>query len=455
MTRDTAGFWYSRQSLLMSIACLFLLVQTISWIIPPFQSPDEDAHIERAYLLSKGKVFLVVHDGVTGGAIDTGLSAYIDPFEDVRFHYERKVTSADIRLSRRITWAGKFQYDWLPNTAAYFPLPYLPQAVALAAGEHLGLTVGDSYYLARFASLLTTLILLLTAMLLYPTPPAVIVILVTPMALFQMGSASLDAITFGMTALAAALCMRASDLRFDFDSRMHLGLVICVVSLATSRISLIGLTLMPAAVYGVRRERSYLLSSALCVCLAFAWIAFALATVKGMSTHQASTMNVAEYYLLHPGSLFRAFSNTLGNAAILRSYWEMFVGVLGWLDTPLDAEVYFLFAVLILASAIVQVAHGTASSVNLGHLLLSCSAVLAFVATFVIELLVWAPYPARVITGIQGRYFTPILILLAYSLPYRQISPLTLKWGILGTLLVLAISIGDMATKLLHRYWLG
>jgi len=454
-TAGTVGFWYSRQSLLMALACLFLLVHTVSGLIPPFQSPDEDAHIARAYLLSKGKLLPEVHEGYTGGAIDTGLLTYMQVFEDFAFNYERKITAKDIRLAQRITWTDKLQFRPLPNTAVYFPLPYLPQAMALAAGERMRWTLQESYYLARFFSLLMTLALLLAAMLLYPAPPAVLVVLLTPMAVFQMGSASLDAVTFGMTALTAALCMRGADLRFKFNSGMHVGLVICAVSLATSRISLIGLTLLPVAIYGVRRRRSYLLSSALCVCLAFAWIAWVLPAVKEFSTHQASTITVAEYYALHPISLFKAFSNTLGNAAVLKSYWEAFVGVLGWLDTPLDADVYFLFAVLILASLLVQVAHSNGSGDYWGTLFLSASAVLALVATFVIELLVWSPYPARLIVGIQGRYFTPILILLGYSLPCRQLSPLSLKWGVAGTFLVLAISIGDMGTKLLHRYWLS
>ena len=37
---------------------LIVVVLPISFLVPPFQSPDEFNHIKRAYLLSKGDVFL-------------------------------------------------------------------------------------------------------------------------------------------------------------------------------------------------------------------------------------------------------------------------------------------------------------------------------------------------------------------------------------------------------------
>ena len=36
----------------------FLTASALSYLIPPMQSPDEMSHVERAYLLSKGHIFL-------------------------------------------------------------------------------------------------------------------------------------------------------------------------------------------------------------------------------------------------------------------------------------------------------------------------------------------------------------------------------------------------------------
>ena len=53
---------------------LFCLCFAISTLIPPFQSPDEDVHVKRAYLLGHGQVWLSTPaNSPTGGLIDQGL----------------------------------------------------------------------------------------------------------------------------------------------------------------------------------------------------------------------------------------------------------------------------------------------------------------------------------------------------------------------------------------------
>ena len=395
-------------------------------------------------------------NGSTGGAIDTGLLAYMDLFDKIPFQYDRKLTDSEIRFSKRIIWSGKRQFSDLSNTAVYFPLPYLPQAMAFLVGERAGLSVRDTYYLTRMLSLAATLFMLWAALLLYPTPLIVIVLFATPMTLFQLGSASLDAVTFGMSALTASLFMRGSDIRFSFDSPMQVALLVCVLSLATSRINLIPLTLLPAALYPVRRSRLYLISSAISLCLSLAWIAFTLMTIKGaMPTRELSTIDTAKYYLTNPGSLFQIFFDTFRNGDILKSYWAMFVGVLGYLDTPLDSYLYAMFGLLLFMLAVISVQRDKASLFNFANLSLSCSAVLSLVFVFLIELLTWTPYPAKVIEGIQGRYFTPILILLGYSIFGRKLSPFTLRLSLFIAFLAIFFSIADMTPKLLNRYWLS
>ena len=86
-----AGFWYSRNAVLSFLASLFLIVLSISYLIPPFQSPDEFNHLKRAYLLSKGYVFLNKMNNGTGGYIDTGLLEYMKLFEGIHFKYDKKL----------------------------------------------------------------------------------------------------------------------------------------------------------------------------------------------------------------------------------------------------------------------------------------------------------------------------------------------------------------------------
>ena len=131
--------WYSRRSALPLVLGLFLIVQFLTCLIPPLQSPDEAYHLERAYLLSKGQIFLGSQRGLTGGDIDTGFIAYKSSFLELLPDYDHKVTGATIRSAKRIVWSGKTQFVAIFNTSAYFPLPYAPQALAISLGEHVGL----------------------------------------------------------------------------------------------------------------------------------------------------------------------------------------------------------------------------------------------------------------------------------------------------------------------------
>jgi uncharacterized membrane protein len=447
--------WSSRRSAAAVIALLFLIVQAVSCLIPPFQSPDEPAHLSRAYLLSRGELILTVHDGDTGGYIDSGLLTYMDLFNSKSLEYGQKISQADVTQAARIQWTDRRQFMAIPNTALYLPLPYLPQALAFTLGDHLRLSMQESYYLARFCSLAVTLALLYAALVVFPTPLMVLGLLVTPMSLYQLGSASLDAVTYGTCALAAALFFRATDLRYPFSAGMQTTLAVCLISLGASRMNMLPLTLLPAVLYLVRRSRNYLLSSAICLCICVAWTSFAAMTVKGLLTSPVSMLDTTKLYLAHPGSFMRIWLDTLGSKDVLSWYWAMFIGVLGWLDTPLDSYVYVLFGVLLVILAMMSLDRQAARWMNLPTALLLCAALLSILLTFSIELLAWTPYDARMILGIQGRYFTPFCILTAYAMFRRNLTTLQTRVGYLILGSEAALSIFSMAPKILHRYWIS
>lgn len=446
-------FWYSARAAVAGTLFLFLLVQALSCLIPPFQSPDEPAHIERAYRLAKGTIFLDTRAGYTGGDIDTGLVTYMSQFAEIPFQYNHKMTASIARAGEHISWSDKAQFRGFSNTATYFPLPYVPAALALFVGERVGLSVRDTYYLSRTLSLTAALGLLLAALLIYPIPLAVIALFLLPMTLFQLGSATLDSVTYGTSALTAALFMRGLTPSFSFSSRMLVALTLCSISLATSRIALIPLTFLPAAIYRVRSSYRHLISSVVSLGLSLAWIIFALITVKGLSTGGFSAIEVSKYYLLNPASFVQVCFNTFINGRILISYLDDFIGVLGWLDTPLSSQVYWTCSLLLLTLSFISIPRDRHSLINYGSIVLFGVAVLSLLFIFIIELAVYTPHPAKVIVGFQGRYFTPILIFIGYSIFRRPPSSTELKLAALVAFPAITFSLVDMTLKLLYRYW--
>lgn len=452
--RDSNQFWYSPKAAVGAVLALFFIVQIISSLIPPMQSPDESDHLSRAYLLSRGHIFLDARGGVTGGMIDTGLLSYMTLYDTTASQYRQKVSAPEVRSSKEIAWSGRDEFRGLPNTALYFPLPYLPQAVALTVGQHLEFSINTTYQFARLLSLLTTLALLWFAAIMYPMPAIVVAMFLMPMALFQLASASLDAITFGITTLTSALFLRAFDSRQRFSWPMQGALALCVLVLASSRISYILLALMPATIYVSRRSPAFILSPMISFACSLTWIGFASTTVEGMPWPGHSKVEIAAHYATHPIALFKIIFNTISDPTILESYWKTYVGVLGGAaDTPLDSYVYVLFACLLAMLTLLSTPLVVRLSVPRQNGVLLCTSILTLGMILLTLLLTFTPPDATVVVGFQGRYFIPILILSAYAICGRYLSATSRTISLLAICVVTTISTADMISKLALRYW--
>ena len=462
-------FWYQKSTLLILLASLFVVVQALSCVIPPFQSPDESFHLGRAYLLSKGRIFLGNNGQVSGGNVDIGLSDYIDVFRDQRwFPYDedkRRTRDPRASLAKEITWTGTEKFFRAPNVANYFPLPYAPQAAAIAIGESTGMTVANSYRLARTFSLLATLGILGIALLTYPVPPFVCALFVMPMTLFQMSSVSLDPVSFSLCVLTGALFMRGTNLNVSFTRTMHFVLAICLFSLATCRLNLVPFTLLLAVLYRIRRSFTYLVSWTAVSVLSFSWIICVFETIKEGGTLQVRS-DLLTNYMSHPTEFFHVLSATLGNTDVLKGVWYMFIGAMGWSEITmsgghfdrlqgifLDPGIYFCFGILLALMALLSVKFGVSRSFGLSNASLLIGATLSALCIFLALLVMWTPPPAKVIIGVQGRYFIPSAIFVGFALFNNKVSPTKARLAVGLLFIMAATSIMAMGPRLLEQYW--
>ena len=136
------------------VLIIFFSSLAISSLIPSFQSPDEDAHVKRAYLLAHGQVWLSHPPGKsTGGLVDQGLIAYMEKFSNLPFHGERKISSNTLYEAKQIEWSGNQLHTPTDGISFYFPLIYAPQALGIRLGEMLGVSVHATYQMAKIAAL--------------------------------------------------------------------------------------------------------------------------------------------------------------------------------------------------------------------------------------------------------------------------------------------------------------
>jgi uncharacterized membrane protein len=390
----------------------------LSALIPPLQSPDENAHLMRAYLLGNLKVILDSPEGQhSGGLIDSGLILYSDAFDILPQKSSRKLSSDEVGYAETIRWTGIKKFRSISGTGFYFPLSYTPQAIGLKIGEVTGLTIDSSYLLARFMSLSTIAIILYSAFRVYPVSPLLTALLILPMSMFQFSSASLDGISNALAVLSVALFLRISSERKSASSSHFYGLVCSVILLATSRIHAMPLlALVGIASFYTRRKKFYFIFIGAAV-LALVWTLVVMKTTVGFSNIVGmSASATALYYVKNPAALYNVFFSTLSDSNFARDYRDSFIGVLGWLDAGFNQLIYervFICLGVIAAFSI------SVKNLNINWVPRACLFLCALASVFLIFfalLITWNKHPASQIQGVQGRYFLIPAIMAAYAI---------------------------------------
>lgn len=434
--------------LLLCVGCVFL-----SAVVPPLKSPDEHAHVARAYLLSKGVILLDHAEGESsGGYIDAGLMEYFERLPSV----QDKLSQRDLDGVGELRWTGERVYVPAPGTGYYFPAVYLPHAVGLAAGELLDLTIDSSYRLARLLALLAAGLLLYAAFKLAPPNPLAIGLLVMPMSVYQFASASLDGVAIALALLVISLFVRIAREREATSNRLLYMLAASLVILASSRIHTLPMLLLLVAGFFHTRNRIALYLFAGSTVLVLSWTLLAIVnTVDLRVVTSHSTASVVLYYLQHPLRFLEVLANTLTNGFNPNFYFMSFIGILGWLDAPFSRGFYTATGIILLVIALLTASPRVILQEWTQRAWLIAVAVMSVLFVFFALLVAWTPHPANEVVGVQGRYFLIPMLVLAYGIAGVHGLSATLK-GRLGTMLSLTlfvVSITASTVVLIQRYY--
>jgi hypothetical protein len=440
--------------------CLLLVLSSL-WIgsrIPPLLSPDEPAHLVRAYTLVSGEWLMHNPPGQS-------TSAWLDPalarFLRLRRQHNRVLTGrspgpppppAALARADQAPLGGPGR-DSLPapGSAVYPPLVYLPHGLALGLARGLGLPAATAYGLARLLALLASAAVLLAAFCLSTPNPLQLALLALPMSLFQLASASLDGFSTSLAVLAISLHQALPAAAPRARHGMQLALVLVLLVLVPARLQLWPLLLLPlVSARRLQAAWAWWLSLGLVAAVGSWLVALSRLTVDlrrgGVSSEPLHT---ALHFVAHPEAFAAVLLRTLSSGEQLGFYGRSFIGVLGWLHLPLQPpQAYGLLASLLLLALLLTLAWAwprPRPRLSRGRLLLALLALLASLSVFLLLLLAWTPDPTRalIIDGVQGRYFlVPALLLsVALAAPQPRLrcpSALLLTYG--SGALVLAVS---------------
>jgi uncharacterized membrane protein len=440
------------------------------FVTPPFQVADEYLHFYRAFQISEGQWIAQQQMGdcygysryfeketCLGGKLPRNLLTTVRESSrvDLRFHPEHKQSIRDIfavlnlPLNRHDRLFIKFN-----TTGLHPPIPYLPQAIGIAIGNSLNFSPLLLLYLGRFSNLVTWIIL--SSLTLKITPIGKLLfflLLLTPMSLFQASSLSADALTNGLAFFWMAMILHRI---FNQDAQIKSYRVLIIIStfLCLSKLAYFPLLLLPLLIPIQNREtrtKSYRMKISIFAINLLAIILWSSIVDRIYVPLSAGIFpdRQIEFILKHPieftGTILRTFSQEG------LDYLHQFIGVLGWIDTPLPwFQVGSYFAIIIL------VAVGD-SNANMIISLKQKWAIAAIVATNAIVLSIlaylWNPIGAKMIGGLQGRYFiplSPLFFFLFYhphiQLNLKKLPQIVFSYSLFSWTLTLAI--------LIHRYYI-
>ena len=441
-------------------AAIFLTCFILSLLIPPLQSPDEGAHLERIYLLGKGQLMLETPEGSSsGGMIDSGLRAYLQAYSRFISRPDIKMSQVEIDEANNLRWTGHKEFDAPSGTGYYFPLIYTPQAMGLAAGEALGFTVDTSYRMARFFVLVSTVLVLAWAFLIHRPPIIAVALLVLPMSLFQFASASLDGMSTAVFILAVSCFSKIAIEKKLTPRYISYLLIICVILVTSSRAHAMPLFALIFASYFYTKDKRTLAVGLGSFIFVVGWLLFSIKLTKILTFQEAPTAStIVLYYLKDPLSLVKVLYRTITDHSLITFYLQSFAGILGWLDTRFSEStyyvIYFFLALILVLSLITDRIKNMAAY----QLLLTGCSLGAILLTFFALLIQWnaLQHPAVTIQGVQGRYFLIPALLLAYAVGSDQ----TEKQGKLKTLSLTVLivfflfSVSTTCSLLISRYFL-
>ena len=430
------------------IVCVFPTGLFLAFFVPLGQVPDEPAHVARIESLLHGEITGHRVPGLDLAGRPLTLSGVVinaAPFAVTQLFgavaVAQTMTSAVQQRLDDVPWAPRLSFVYSPNTAVYFPVLYVPAALALGLARLSGLTPFGAVLAGRLANCCVYIIVAAFALTLARRGSRLMFAALTlPMTLWLAASCNEDGLLIAFSCLAAALLTRAAAPR-GTSYWSAAAILASVIAVKPAYLPLVAFMLLPCT----RLTGRDLLSAGSAMAAAsLPGIIWALVTLH----HASAPFTWGPPY--HPGPLWpgdphRQFagSDPVAQTLVLlhhpllvltlplQTIWsdglqklKEAVGVLGTLSVSMANCMYSLwYAAVVLAALGDVLAAGRAAPPRPGLALIALLAVAATViAIYDLEYLTWTEVgDGTLIRGVQGRYAIPLLPMIGIALPLLRL----------------------------------
>jgi uncharacterized membrane protein len=426
----------------------------LCFLTPPMQSEDEGRHFLRACQIAQGQIVSEFHSRTheAGGWLPAAAAEFVrEKMTPEYFRKEDELRTIGKRL-RALDRAAQTQrpifekrFAVFPNATIYPPSLYLPQAAAIGLARLFSSKVYVWFYSARLLNAITAVLLIFFALRLAPAYQSGLIIPATlPISLYQISSVSSDAGIIALSILFVALCLRFVE---SDGALIRIALMSCLFLLTTGKPVHLAFALLLLGAHkrlGWRRTVSFC-SVAVIVALGgyivWSYVVREFVPLAGADFPGHNPSAQVYFIVAHPIGFASVLLQTLKSDSF-RLILET-IGFLGWTELPLPPWFYkaaacFFIALLLLISR--NWKPNDSSRLLLGSL----SGVILLTFIFLASFVLWTPVGAPQIPRITGRYFVPVLAILAFTVPplnrLGNISRTALMALVLGFLVLSAVT---------------
>ena len=379
-------------------------------LIPPGAGYDEEDHLVRVWELS---AFSFIP-----GQMSPQELRYPTVFRDFAYRQQGSTGVIDSEFWQSYARAALYERGFvrreIDTKSVYSPALLLPQAITMRLfGRVADLPVLPVFYLCRLAGLLSYLILTWLAIRQMPFGKWILLVLaVSPMALFQAATLTPDAISNGIGFLFIAGSLRLAQVR-EIGWQEVGGLVLLIFLLFLAKLNLVPLVLLPFLLilpsqFTSKRHYVFLLAITFVLFLTevAGWNWIASRNLNSLLLAEANPKAQVLYVLTHPFAFLQTVvKDVAANGLLYAQSWINGYGYYYW--TP--PQIVSLVFLLGLAAAILV--DSTSDRVNKKYRVLFLLVFMAsYLATIMSLYSSFAPVGSDQVFGVQGRYFIPLAL---------------------------------------------
>ena len=423
-------------------AALFTVLSLLSGLLtiavtPPLRGPDENAHFLRAYGIARGDILAGESDagGRKGLWLPNRVAAEFTYFDKAReragnegfsYHEIFRAFSAASVDGPRPDGPGGSVFKLYGGSEGYTPVPYLPYVAGAAVAVVANFGFLPTLYLMRLFGLLAVTAIIAYAIARTPVLRwGFFAVAMLPSAIFARSVVSADGAVLATTLIALAFCLSAVVNRAPARRPRAIWFAVC----ALTKPPQIAFVLLEAMAHraGWRKCLNAVLVVAPAIALAGIWPLIAGTDIGAWRMYEADNLSPEQfqvgwklrYMLAHPLHFPRAMTAGLDYSVEL---WRQLIGVLGWLDIKLHSLAYPVLTVLLAVASFDRLDLPPESRMRIAAVAAATAFAYAMLV-FALLFITVTPVASDRVLGVQGRYFTvivPLVALIAAAFnPYR------------------------------------